>query len=53
MENYSMRKGRKISFLLKLLDEVGLLLEKIGVLAIRAFALATLLRLLYKIALQH
>jgi len=48
-----MRARRRTSSLLKLFEDANLVIEKLEVLAIRAFALATLLYLLYKIAVQH
>ncbi len=48
-----MSAKRKTSSLLNLIEDANLIIERFGVLAIRAFALATLLHLLYKIAVQH
>jgi hypothetical protein len=48
-----MNAKRRPSSLLRFCDDANVVIEKIEVLAIRAFALVTLLRLLYKIAVQH
>jgi hypothetical protein len=48
-----MSTKRKASPLLRFFDDVILVIAKLEVLAIKAVALATLLHLLYKIAVQR